>query len=126
VRIGEVAERAGVSVRALRYYEEQGLLITDREPSGHRRYAESAVPRVKFIQLLYSAGLTSKTVTELLPFMDSGVITGEMLGRLTDEHARLRTRIDELTQAHDQLGELIAASPHFRQPGTPMPCLEDQ
>ncbi len=67
MRIGEVAERTGVSVRALRYYEEQNLLVAEREPSGHRRYAESAVSKVKFIQLLYSAGLTSKTVMELLP-----------------------------------------------------------
>ncbi len=55
--------------------------------------------------------------------MDSGVITAEMLTRLTDERDRLRTRIDDLTQAHDQLSELITASPHFRVPGTPMPCL---
>jgi len=123
VRIGEVAERAGVSVRALRYYEEQNLLVADREPSGHRRYAESAVSRVKFIQLLYSAGLTSKTITELLPFMDSGVVTAEMLTRLAHERDHLRTRIDQLTQAHDQLSKLIAAGPQFRSPGTPLPCL---
>ena len=36
MRIGEVAERAGVSTRALRYYEEQGLLESDRTSSGQR------------------------------------------------------------------------------------------
>jgi DNA-binding transcriptional MerR regulator len=66
MRIGEVAERAGVSVRALRYYEEQGLVLAGRGPGGHRQYPESAVERVKFIQLLYAAGLTSKATLEEL------------------------------------------------------------
>jgi MerR family transcriptional regulator, redox-sensitive transcriptional activator SoxR len=60
VRIGEVAEQAGVSVRALRYYEEQGLVAARRTSGGQRRYPESTVERVRFIQLLYSAGLTSR------------------------------------------------------------------
>jgi MerR family regulatory protein len=36
MRIGQLAERSGVSVRALRYYEEQGLLEADRTPAGGR------------------------------------------------------------------------------------------
>ncbi|HEY8454664.1 MAG TPA: MerR family DNA-binding transcriptional regulator [Actinopolymorphaceae bacterium] len=59
MRIGELARRTGVSVRALRYYEEQGLLSADRSPNGYREYDESAVDRVDQIQLLYSAGLCS-------------------------------------------------------------------
>jgi DNA-binding transcriptional MerR regulator len=107
MRIGEVAEGAGVSVRALRYYEEQGLVVADRSPSGHRRYPESAVERVKFIQLLYSAGLSSKAILQLLPFLDILVATPRMTRRLKDERDRIRTRIDDLTRAHDRLEELI-------------------
>ena len=41
MKVGEVAERAGVNVETLRYYERRGLLPSpDREPSGHRRYVE--------------------------------------------------------------------------------------
>lgn len=54
MRIGEVAERAGVSTRALRYYEEQGLLESDRTSSGQRSYAEAAVERVQLIQQFLS------------------------------------------------------------------------
>ncbi len=43
MRIGDVAHRAGVSARALRYYEQRGLLVADRTPSGQRSYPESAV-----------------------------------------------------------------------------------
>ena len=107
MRIGEVAEGAGVSVRALRYYEEQGLVVADRSPSGHRRYPESAVERVRFIQLLYSAGLSSKAILQVLPFLDTLVATPQMTQRLKDERDRIRTQIDDLTRAHDRLEELI-------------------
>ncbi|MDO0934827.1 MerR family transcriptional regulator [Streptomyces sp. DG2A-72] len=107
MRIGKVAEGAGVSVRALRYYEEQGLVIADRSPSGHRQYPESAIERVKFIQLLYSAGLSSKAILQVLPFLDTLVATPRMTQRLKDERDRIRTQIDDLTRAHDRLDELI-------------------
>src|SRR5689334_1997871 len=119
MRIGKVAERAGVSVRALRYYEEQGLVIADRSPSGQRQYPESAVERVRFIQLLYAAGLTSKAILQILPFLDTLVATPQMTRRLTDERARIRVRIDALTKAHDRLEELIRlAAEYERSPAT--------
>ncbi|MEU9243338.1 MerR family transcriptional regulator [Streptomyces sp. NPDC048385] len=113
MRIGEVAERAGVSVRALRYYEEQGLVIADRIPSGHRRYPESAVERVRFIQLLYAAGLASKAIRQILPFLDTLVATPQMTRRLMDERARISDQIDALTRAHDRLDELIRLSAEY-------------
>ncbi|PRY14699.1 MerR family transcriptional regulator [Kineococcus rhizosphaerae] len=106
MRIGELARRAGVSVRSLRYYEQQGLVPADRTSGGHREYAESDVPRVRFVQLLFSAGLPSRTVVQILPFLDTGVATPRMRGHLDDEHARLQARIDELTAARDRLADL--------------------
>jgi DNA-binding transcriptional MerR regulator len=47
MKIGELAQQAGVSVRALRYYEEQGLLSPERTPSGQRRYTEDTVEVVR-------------------------------------------------------------------------------
>ncbi|WP_043632143.1 MerR family transcriptional regulator [Nonomuraea candida] len=125
MRIGKVAERAGVSVRALRYYEEQGLVIADRSPSGHRQYPESAVERVKFIQLLYAAGLTSKAIRQILPFLETLVATPQMTRRLTDERARIRGQIDALTRAHDRLEELIRlAAEYENSPATCSPSAD--
>jgi hypothetical protein len=67
MRIGELAALTGVSVRALRYYEEQELLAAERGPGGRRRYPDDAVDRVRLIQRLYAAGLSSRTIRELLP-----------------------------------------------------------
>ncbi|MBD3778450.1 MAG: MerR family transcriptional regulator [Micrococcales bacterium] len=107
MRIGQVAQQAGVSVRALRYYEEQGLLVADRTPGGQRDYPPSAVDRVRFIQSLYAAGLASSAVLRILPCMDHGVLTDAMHERLLAERARVQAQLDELTAARDRLDEVI-------------------
>jgi DNA-binding transcriptional MerR regulator len=108
VRIGEVSQRAGVSVRALRYYEEQGLLVAERSASGQRHYAEPAVERVQLIQHLYAAGLTSRTIADLLPCVDAKVSTPESRALLAAERDRIDLQIAELTQARDKLDAVIA------------------
>ena len=65
MRIGDLAARAGVSVRSLRYYEEQGLLTSTRSAGGQRHYTESDVERVAFVQRLYAAGLSSRTLIDM-------------------------------------------------------------
>lgn len=110
LRIGEVAARSGVSVRALRYYEEQGLLESERSASGQRRYSESAVDRVHFIQQLYAAGLTSKDVLALLPCVHTGVATPEMMALLVEQRDGIDRQIAELTAARERLDEVIRIS----------------
>ncbi|MCM6763031.1 MerR family transcriptional regulator [Rathayibacter sp. ZW T2_19] len=106
MRIGELAGRAGVSVRALRYYEEQGLLDSERTTGGHREYRESDVTRVRFMQKLYGAGMPSRRIIELLPFLDTGVATPTMLDHFDEESDRIRRRIEDLTATHDRLTRL--------------------
>ncbi|WP_163569681.1 MerR family DNA-binding transcriptional regulator [Fodinicola feengrottensis] len=69
MKIGELARRTGVSVRALRYYQEQGLLAPTRDANGYRCFAASDVSRVATIQLLFSTGMRSSCVIEALPCM---------------------------------------------------------
>jgi DNA-binding transcriptional MerR regulator len=110
VRIGEAAKRAGVSVRALRYYEEQGLLTSGRSRGGQREYDQEAVDRVRFFQQLYAAGLPSRRIAELLPCVDTGTTTGDQRAMLTTERARIQQRVDELNTALARLDELIVAA----------------
>ena len=122
LRIGEVASRSGVSVRALRYYEEQGLLEAERTPSGQRRYAEYAVGRVRLVQQLYAAGLTSRDIIELLPCVHTGVATPEMLARLVEQRDAIDRQIAELSAARERLDGVIqvgtAHLPGATGPGT--------
>ncbi len=107
MRIGEVAVRSGVSTRALRYYEEQQLLSAQRSDSGQRHYPHEVVERVRLIQRLYSAGLNSKAIAELLPCVHTGVATPAMLERLSVERDRIDRQIEDLTDARDRLGKVI-------------------
>jgi DNA-binding transcriptional MerR regulator len=107
MRIGELARRAGVSVRALRYYEEQGLLTAQRSGTGQRHYPEQAVERVTLIQNFYAAGLTSRTVLELLPCIEAAVTTPGSLDLLTTERDRIDRQIADLTRTRDRLDGIL-------------------
>jgi DNA-binding transcriptional MerR regulator len=107
MRIGELATRAGVSVRALRYYEQQNLLTSERSPSGQRHYSENAVDRVRLIQQLYAAGLSSKVILELLPRVVNGRATPELLAGLSAERERLDEQIGDLLSARALLDAVI-------------------
>ena len=110
MRIGELAAKSGVSVRALRYYEEQGLLEANRSASGQRHYRESSADRVRLIQMLYAAGLSSRTIAELLPCVDAKVSTPESRARLAAERNRIDAQITELTRTRDRLDAVIRVS----------------
>ncbi|MEP7762402.1 MerR family DNA-binding transcriptional regulator [Sanguibacter sp. 25GB23B1] len=62
LRIGELAVATGVSARSLRYYEQQGLIVSTRTPAGHRRYDAGTVDTVVRVQELYAAGLCSTKI----------------------------------------------------------------
>ncbi|TDK28224.1 MerR family transcriptional regulator [Arthrobacter crusticola] len=110
MRIGELARQSGVSVRALRYYEEQGLLESTRTAGGQREFENSAVDRVRFFQTLYAAGLSSRRIAELLPCIDTGGTTKEQQAMLQSEREALAHRIAELHEASARLDVLITAS----------------
>src|SRR3989442_9889592 len=56
--IGEVARRSGVAASALRFYEERGLIASERAGSGHRRYRRPVLRRIAFIVFAQRIGLT--------------------------------------------------------------------
>ncbi|MEU0548689.1 MerR family transcriptional regulator [Micromonospora sp. NPDC005979] len=110
MRIGELATSTGVSVRALRYYEEQSLLIPERSGGGQRQYGDKAVDRVQLIQTLYAAGLSSRTILDLLPCVDAQVNTPQSRALLNAERDRITHQIDQLVQVRDRLDAVISAS----------------
>lgn len=117
MRIGELASRAGVSVRSVRYYEEQGLLTSTRSASGQRHYTDYEVERVRFIQRLYAAGLSSRTIIELLPCVDSPSEenTDAAVERMAQERDRLSEHIADLIRTRDALDGLMTAARAHRE-----------
>ncbi|WP_447005785.1 MerR family transcriptional regulator [Saccharothrix isguenensis] len=116
MRIGELAARAGVSVRSLRYYEEQGLLTSTRSAGGQRHYTEDDVERVAFVQRLYAAGLSSRTIIELLPCLDSpsDENSDAAMERMAKERDRLSAHIEELLRTRDALDVLMVTAQAHR------------
>ncbi|MFD4501873.1 MerR family transcriptional regulator [Streptomyces sp. NPDC058457] len=112
MRIGDLAARTGASVRSLRYYEEQGLLTSTRSGGGQRHYAEEDIDRVDFIQRLYAAGLSSRTILALMPCRDapSDENSDAALERMAEERDRLSAHVEDLLNTRDALDGLMAAA----------------
>ncbi|MFJ6619144.1 MerR family transcriptional regulator [Kitasatospora sp. NPDC091335] len=115
MRIGELARRAGVTPRALRYYEEQGLLAPERRPSGYREYGERDVETVRGIRTLLAAGLNSAVIAEVLHGLPlpgrrrPGPTCPELLAVLAGERARITRRMDELGESVALLDSIMGA-----------------
>lgn len=92
--IGEVARRSGVATSALRYYEDRGLIRSERDSSsGHRRYNRAVIRRIAFIVFAQRIGLTLEEVgDELAKLPENRAPKRADWGRLS---ASWTTRIDE-------------------------------
>ena len=103
LRIGEVAQRVGVTPRTIRYYEELGLLGSgsEREKGSHRTYAESDVARLQeLIRLRDLLGLTLEELVELAEAEEArAALRGRWAEDPTDEE---RLRIVEEAISHVQ------------------------
>lgn len=98
-RIGEIAKATGVTPEALRYYEQQGLLLPPlRTSAGARRYAEDAIARVRFIKQAQAGGLTLKDIRVLVASRDGASRTACSKTRtvLAARIADLDQRVHEL------------------------------
>ncbi|WP_372345491.1 MerR family transcriptional regulator [Streptomyces sp. KL116D] len=76
MRIGELAAATGATPRALRHYEQAGLLTPSRAGTRYRVYDDAAVTRVGNIRMLVEAGLTVDDVRVFLPCLDGDMLAG--------------------------------------------------
>jgi MerR family copper efflux transcriptional regulator len=97
--INRLAQRSGVSTRALRHYDRLGLLSSRRLANGYRDFDERAVEQVRRIRLLLDTGLDLQAVAQVLPcFASDGRLTGCPVAR-----ERLRAQIRAVDTAIAQL-----------------------
>ena len=98
LNIGDVARRSGVAASALRFYEERGLIRSEREGAGQRRFPRSVLRRVAFIVFAQRIGLTLDEIgIELAKLPPHRAPTGKDWSRLSKTWtARIDERIHEL------------------------------
>ncbi|MFY0638415.1 redox-sensitive transcriptional activator SoxR [Maricaulis maris] len=135
--IGQLAERTGVTVSAIRFYEDKGLVQPTRNPGGQRRFKRADVRRISFILIAQQLGLTIREIGEALTSLpdqrtptqsDWARISTSLKDRLDqqiEDLTRMRGRLDscigcgclslkacQLYNPQDRLGRL-GAGPHF-------------
>ena len=107
--IGEVARRAGLATSALRFYEDHGLLVSERNEAGHRRYRPDALRRISFIRVAQRVGLTLAEIRDALATLpDSRTPTRSDWERLARAwQPRLEERIRLLESMRERLDGCI-------------------
>jgi MerR family redox-sensitive transcriptional activator SoxR len=107
--IGEIARRSGVATSALRFYEERGLIRSERTGAGHRRYQRSVIRRIAFIVFAQRIGLTLEEVgAELARLPENRVPKRSDWAQLSSSWtARIDERIAELERLRDGLDQCI-------------------
>jgi MerR family transcriptional regulator, redox-sensitive transcriptional activator SoxR len=107
--IGEIARRSGVATSALRFYEERGLIRSERTSAGHRRFPRSVIRRVAFIVFAQRVGLTLEEVgDELAKLPGNRVPRRSDWAKLSNSWtARIDERIAELERLRAGLTECI-------------------
>ena len=98
MRIGDLAARAGVTAKALRFYEQAGLLPPPaRTAAGYRDYDATALARLRFVKAAQAAGLSLAEIREVLALREAQGPPCEHVAALLDRHAaELDARIAEL------------------------------
>jgi MerR family mercuric resistance operon transcriptional regulator len=89
LRIGQVAELAGVGIPTLRFYEKEGLIPSpERRSSGYRQYKPEVVRQVRFIRRAKELGFTLKEIQELLSIRTSSPQTCEEIRSQVEAKAK--------------------------------------
>ncbi|WP_404426126.1 MerR family DNA-binding transcriptional regulator [Thalassospira australica] len=97
MQIGELAKATGVSVRALRHYEKQGLLASRRAENGYRVFRADSAERVQYIRLFLSCGFATREIAQFLPcYVDQANFDRESCPLGYEQHLEKLTEIEGL------------------------------
>lgn len=125
MRIGELARAAGVTVKAVRYYESLGLVHAERLPNGYREYDVAQVARIREIRTLGELGIGAGRTRPFLDCLDAGQASGDDCPASLDTYreaiADMSDRIARLGERRDALVLRLAAATTRSAPDRPAP-----
>ncbi|MDR7152491.1 MerR family redox-sensitive transcriptional activator SoxR [Hydrogenophaga palleronii] len=109
ITISEVSRRSGVPASALRFYEDRGLISSERSGAGHRRYPRAVLRRVAFIVFAQRVGLSLEEIgAELARLPPNTALKAEDWAVLSSNWAnRIEARIAELERLKSGLTDCI-------------------
>lgn len=109
--IGEIAQRTGIAVDTIRYYEREGLLVAPpRAQSGYRQYTPDAIARLRFIRHAKTLGFSLREIRDLLSLrIAPGTNCAEVQRQAQGKIADVERRIADLEEIKRALSVLCAA-----------------
>jgi DNA-binding transcriptional MerR regulator len=120
LHIKDLADRAGVTVKAVRYYESRGLITPARAANGYRTYDDADVRIVREVRALLSLGLTAEQTHPFVECLRAGNDRADVcpasLSAYRDRIADVDARIAELSQLRDELADLLTQAESYRTP----------
>jgi MerR family transcriptional regulator, copper efflux regulator len=102
MNIGHASDRSGLPPKTIRYYEEIGLVIPDREPNGYRDYSDNHVHVLRFVQRARALGFSIEECRVLLE------LYGDKSRASADVKAIVSAKLGEIDEKLRALGELRA------------------
>jgi MerR family copper efflux transcriptional regulator len=123
--IGQLADRAGVNIQTVRYYERRGLLLQPaRTRAGYRQYPPEAADRLRFIKRAQELGFSLQEIGELLALsVKHASACAAVEARARDKIGLVNRKISELQRMKRTLQHLAAAC-QAREPTSDCPILE--
>jgi len=109
ISIGELALRTGLTVSAIRFYEQEGLLTSERNAAGHRRFLRSDIRRLSFVQITQQFGFTIEQIRQQLQALPQERTPTKKDWAMISHHfrAELDRKIDMMTRLRDNLDGCI-------------------
>ena len=124
MNIGDVAARAGLPAKTIRYYEEIGLIAPARSENGYRAFRESDLHKLAFIGRARALGFSIEECRALVALYQDDQRESAEVKRIAGEHlAQIDAKITELQSLRATLAHLIHASAGDNRPDCPI--LED-
>ena len=119
--IGEVAERAGLPAKTIRYYEDIGLIAPRRDANGYRSFSEADLHRLAFLGRARALGFTIEDCRTLLALYEDPGRASADVKRVAEEHlARIDEKIASLRSMRDTLSTLVASCSGDQRPDCPI------
>jgi len=111
LKIGQLAQAAGVSAKTIRYYEQVGVLApANRTVAGYRQYAEHSLHRLLFIRRARTLGLSLQKLKSLTAALDDGpraTVRPRLLGLVREQLSAVEQQIIDLHLFRQQLEQVV-------------------
>jgi MerR family transcriptional regulator, copper efflux regulator len=121
MNIGDVAKRAGLPAKTIRYYEEIGLISAHRSANGYRHFADADLHKLAFVGRARSLGFSIEDCRALLALYEDKTRASHDVKALAELHLqRIRQKIAELSAMQATLSALVSCCGDDDQPDCPI------